>query len=212
MLVLGMASMASATVIDVVAVGTGSLGNAGTSTDPLYESETIDIAIVLRNVPGSSPIGSSYDGYVLSSMDVSLTVTGPGTLSELGTTKATKLAHSAGFGAWAEPEPAIVGNAIAYMAGTSASATYGIPAAYGADVDLVWNLVLHCTGEGYVTLDLAINGTTEYADYTKSGGVPSEDWKTATNSDLGDLVIHQIPEPVTIALLGLGGLLLRRRR
>jgi len=48
MLVLGMASLANATVIDVVTVGVGSLGHAGTLTDPLVESETIEIQIILN--------------------------------------------------------------------------------------------------------------------------------------------------------------------
>ena len=35
MLVLGMASLANVTVIDVIMVGPGSMGHAGTSSDPL---------------------------------------------------------------------------------------------------------------------------------------------------------------------------------
>jgi len=48
----------------------------------------------------------------------------------------------------------------------------------------------HCTGEGDVPL----------AIYDDDGNL------------LDDLIIHQVPEPATLALLGLGGLLLRKRR
>jgi hypothetical protein len=51
------------------------------------------------------------------------------------------------------------------------------------------DVVFHCDGEGDVTLYLVDNDG-EVAD---------------------SQVIHQIPEPMTIALLGLGGLLLRRK-
>ena len=49
----------------------------------------------------------------------------------------------------------------------------------------------HCLGEGDVTLLLGTD-------------IGVGDWDTQ--------VIHQVPEPMTIALLGLGGLFLRRRK
>ncbi len=49
---------------------------------------------------------------------------------------------------------------------------------------------LHCEGEGDVLVELYDAGSTL----------------------IDSAVIHQIPEPMTIALLGLGGLFLRRRR
>ena len=60
-----------------------------------------------------------------------------------------------------------------------------------ADTGKWWELELHCTGPEDVLVNL----------YDSTGYVIVD---TA--------VIHQVPEPMTIALLGLGGLLLRRRK
>ena len=54
-----------------------------------------------------------------------------------------------------------------------------------------WDIVLHCDGEGDVIITL----------YDYSG------WYVIDTA-----VVHQVPEPMTIALLGLGGLFLRRRK
>jgi hypothetical protein len=63
----------------------------------------------------------------------------------------------------------------------------GIPMPYGTVID---QIIFHCEAPGDVTLTL-----------------------TGDVSGVFDTqVIHQIPEPMTIGLLGLGGLFLRRRR
>ena len=219
MLVFGLASLANATVIDVVTVGLGDMGHAGTSEDPLVESETIAIQIVLNNNP--YPGYPSYDGYVLDTMDLDLHVTGPGSLGVvMRTSKAgdvPDLMHHEDFDLWGESNPLIVGNGILQMSGASMGFIYP------GEQALVWNLLIHCDGPGFVTVDLTLNGTTQYWDYWNdpdsepfTGYPPDGDimaWaKYATEEDLGDLVIHQIPEPATIALLGLGGLFLVRRR
>jgi hypothetical protein len=56
---------------------------------------------------------------------------------------------------------------------------------------LLWTDTFHCDGEGDVTL-IEINEETYLVEDVQ--------------------VIHQVPEPATLALLGLGGLLLRRRQ
>jgi hypothetical protein len=78
----------------------------------------------------------------------------------------------------------------------------------------MYDLLLTCTGGGDVAVDLTLAGLTEYAEFKTPSGGPYPEWTQAVDADLGSLVIHQegVPEPMTIALLGLGGLLLRRRR
>jgi len=206
MLVLGMASLANATVMDVVLDGVGSLGHAGTSTDPLYESETIGVKIVLNRNPNPSYPGGTYDGYWLSMMDLDLHVSGPGSLSHTNLKATGEIkagSRDAGFYPWYNSTVSATG-----LDRFGGSAMPPIKATAGT-VDLVWDFVIHCDGYGYTILDLtiAVAGGTQHSNY----GYPIA-WLNTVEADLGDLVIHQVPEPATIALLGLGGLFLVRRR
>jgi hypothetical protein len=74
---------------------------------------------------------------------------------------------------------------------------FSIEGATPIDTVLVNNLLFHCLDEGDATIYL----------YEWLGDPGSED---PTVVDM--VVIHQIPEPMTVALLGLGGLFLLRRR
>jgi hypothetical protein len=212
LLVLGLASAASATVIDVVPVDVGqSGGRLGGMDDPLEASDVIGLKIVLNHNPY---VGyPSYDGYILSSMDLDLHIAGPASL-DVGTR------NKAGDPVW-QFDPGLTGvvndddglanglNQITAVAFTPVGGTN-----YHPD-DLMWDLLLHCDGPGEVIIDLTLLGLTEYADYSDGQGLapyPAGAWKAAIEEDLGDLVIYQVPEPMTIGLLGLGGLLLRRRK
>ena len=68
---------------------------------------------------------------------------------------------------------------------------------------LVDNLILHCTEPTDVVLEICFSGILN---------VDGEIYYGPIGEVLHTLIIHQVPEPATIALLGLGGLLLRRRR
>ena len=66
----------------------------------------------------------------------------------------------------------------------------GVPTNY-ADIGVGFGYEFHCDGVGPVLIELHDGNMGNIVD---------------------TLLIHQIPEPMTIALLGLGGLLLRRRK
>ena len=86
------------------------------------------------------------------------------------------------------------------VAGTYLGGFSGNPVAGDTLVDLI---DFHCDGIGEVIVELwsvvDINADPQNPDYR-------------TDVLMDTLIIHQIPEPMTIALLGLGGLLLRRRK
>jgi hypothetical protein len=231
LLVLGVTSLANAGVIDVVTVGVGDQGHAGTSQDPLVASETIEIAILMNYNTYPDRQFPSYDGYFTDSVGLDLHVSGPGTLSVPGIFDKNQdrigddLMHHSEFGAWSQSGindgtpggyvPMVVDNGIAKMAGgvLTGGIRYDEDGGGGAGV-LIWNLFLHCDGFGEVLVDLTIQDpASRYSPYWKpSTDAPYPEWQALLASDLGDLTIYQVPEPMTICLLGIGGFFLRRRR
>ena len=122
--------------------------------------------------------------------DLDLHVTGPGTLSE----EAGGIVIKADPGMeWLIMYSGIVDNSIDQMSS-------GSMGQWAVGTELVAGLVIHCDGPGNVEVDLTLGGD------TRIGG------ELIAETDLGDLTIVQVPEPMTVALLGLGGLFLRRRR
>jgi len=208
MMVLGLASMANAGVIDLVTVGVGSNGHSGTIGDPLDISETIELAIVLNhNLYGGYP---SYDGYMLSSMDLDLHVVGAGSLAA-GTFDKNGdpvWQNNPGLSPFVVNDDGDVSNGLDQITGVSLAGLLGAAVLLG-------DLFFHAEGGNSVLLDLTLNGLSEYSPFHNLSGAPYPGgWEQLTEGDLGNLVIHQvIPEPMTMSLLALGGLgLIRRRR
>ena len=225
--VLGVASLANASVIDVVTEGIGDKGHAGTIADPLEVGEIIDIVIVLnRNIftYNGAPY-PSYDGYLLSEMDISLQVSGPGTLRPKYTDKNDNavLDWNPGF-IWSSIafSPTVGSqimnqNGFDFLQGQSTDGIPGYADLVGGEVGLGYQgLYIRADGLGNIQLDLSLHGLTRYSPYRYGDGPPYTPypggWTDATESDLGDLMIYGIPEPATILLLGLGSLFLLRRK
>ena len=187
-LILSLAGTSGAGVIDVVIdqdfQGEGFVdgwldANANGDID---KNDIIAIKLVLNHNPYSGY--PSYDGYVLSSMDVGLTVSGPGTLSAYE----GQLQRHQGFVLWDQADPLIAGNAVEYMAGISFT---GLGGGENSPADLVRNLLVTCLGAGNVQVDLALHGASQYAEYGQPGGGPFGQWLDMVDQDLGDLTIVQ---------------------
>jgi hypothetical protein len=231
MLVLGMASFANAAVISLVRDGVGSNTNTGTSTDPLDSGETIHLQLVLNYVSGSHPNYSGdtypyYNGYTTDGIDITVRVTGGGSIGADGTQKAQgfkpaggahadfDLANYHGYeyktgsfmwdiGDTDGDETVDLSQALRFSMGSTSMVEHD-----GTDGEsLVWDFYVTCTGGTTpMTVVLIVNGG-RYYDFA---GDPTS--TTLTNSDVEGLDLHQVPEPATVALLGLGALLLKRRR
>jgi hypothetical protein len=219
MLVLGLASAASATVMDVVPVDVGlSAGRLGGMDDALEAGDVIGLKIVLNSNPYPGTTYPSYDGYILSSMDLSLDIVGNGSL-DAGTYGKTgpQWKYNANLSPFGVVDDGDISNGLDQISGVALTPVQPPLTGSVGPVDVMWDLLLECTGGGDVLVDLGINGVTQYAVWSDATGagpsvIPLSEYLDATDNDLGDLVVHQVPEPMTIALLGLGGLLLRRRK
>lgn len=96
--------------------------------------------------------------------------------------------------------------------GNSTNNTYG-------PYTLLDNVWFHCDGEGEVTIELVAASSLRYMTYYVESTPFGYDWGVedyvetqAEGAILDTVTITQIPEPMTMSLLGLGGLALLRRR
>ena len=243
MLVFGMASLANATVIDLVidkqmnyeAGGIGGVqqygddsSHAGTSADPIGAGETLHLVMSLQWIQDSFPGGGypSYDGYLLSAMDLTLTVSGGGSLMVNANKKNVDVwgMHTN----WSiTGTPTIASDVLDTSPFASNFNNIGVTnglLAGGSDQDLLFNFYVTADGSGdEITLTWGLAATPpaagQYADYTGDGSVEDPTWQDIGTGSLGgqlygtgNMQIYTVPEPMTVLLLGLGGLFLRRRR
>ena len=200
LLVLGLASAASAAVCSVVTTE-----HEDTNSNGLVDPSEIVWIKIVSTVP--------LDAY---SFD--LHVTGPGTLLDYGVDDLesypqpkNRQGNNYGGNTWfiyedtqSPAQPILPGTDyiipnIGTLSDAYNSSTQGENFVAG---DLVWALAIHCDGPGDVIVNLTpgVRGSTGYGDITYG------------DDDFGDITIHQVPEPMTLGLLGLGGLALLRRR
>lgn len=213
-LVLVLAAVSSAVVVDVVAVGVGSNGHAGTQEDPLDIGECIEIMVVLTHNP--YPFGGGdyyyYDGNILFGLGADLTVTN----GTLGTTT------------FPSGNPKNVLSDMDEMSWTLENDVLSLSGISLGGVDgsstsnrIARNLLVCCDGPGDMVISLVdtaiddpqIPGIPDaWAPYKAGGPLGDVQEFEITQADLGSLTIYQVPEPMTMGLLGLGGLFLRRRK
>jgi cyclic lactone autoinducer peptide len=148
-----------------------------------------DVPLEEKLWPSDTVVVPVYTDTALLGLDCTLTLTGPATIVD-ALSKSTAAAY--GWDSGFTYDPVLPGAAVEIGAGNFS----------GAPGPLVGFFLVHCDGYGDVTATLtASTGYGGSMDITY--GVPQIG---------GQIIIPQMPEPMTIALLGLGGLVLLRRR
>lgn len=212
-LVLAIASVANAAVIEIVRVDIGSSGGRlGLSDgDKLDVGDVIGIDLIVAHNP--YPSFTSYDGYLVSNIDFSLTANGAATISATSFMKdlITPIVTSDLDTIVWETAPIDGSGNIVRIQGLSLGGVNGDSASNLILSGLTWV----ASNDGLQILDLGLVGQSQYAEFTTppdGGGGEFGGWINMVEADLGDIMIYQVPEPITMSLLGLGGLALIRRR
>ncbi|KPK76038.1 MAG: hypothetical protein AMJ79_08615 [Phycisphaerae bacterium SM23_30] len=233
LLVLGMASIANATVIQLATDPTNGTAtqttHAATLADPMLIGETMMLQLVLNdndffttNMPGY-PQYFGYDGYSLLSFDVDIVTNSYGELSRKSSLFADRIRFSG------SPATSGIGDEGPGSKLDGIYAVYGENGLNGAGGynRVVYNFKVEALAAGIIQVGLVgnrspggdnPNGYAEYSlqykELADAFGLPAYGVIAMEDSMMGGLDLYVIPEPMTIALLGLGGLglLYRRRR
>ena len=222
LLVAVMSSMASAAVISLSTYDVGSSdGRLGTSAvDQLQAGDVVGLQMVLEH---NAYAGfSSYDGNFTSQFALKLASSGNGSLSVpevlQGKNFVFDVKMNAAFDLGVKKIAAVAGDDPVTNGGLNidfleaALLSGGLGAAPGGSV-LVWNILF--TADGTADTEMALNAGTGglYSPYKNFAGdnyFPAS--SPITNGDVSGTTIHQVPEPMTMTLLGLGGIAALRRR
>lgn len=196
LMVLGITSMASAATIDVVIVSHGPTSDTTAPIDPtseitINESEWIDVDIIF------TPDGTE----TLAQLSCEITLAGMATLDM------TDLTLPAG--AW-DSDPAFSPGVTEVVAGKQYIVQYGVGMSGSGAIDVaVDHLLIHCDDWP----DVATLAITADVLFGGIGSMTSDYKMIGAGLSYGPgITITQVPEPMTVALLGLGGLFLLRRR
>ena len=189
-------------LILIVVLGVASMANATLQISVNGDLEPINSEIVVTEVPSgilTLDIWTDVDVGVFEQLTWALVVTNDavGTISGGVGVAPWRYAVWAGAGvdnAAIVLDPPYSGKAGTYLAGMSGNPLAG---------DVMYDeFLFHCEGVGDATVELW--------SLVNSVPLPGEAYVLTTLLD--SVTIHQVPEPMTMVLLGLGGLLLRRRK
>jgi hypothetical protein len=181
---LAMVNVASAGMVDLWITSLDGAQIAPTKEITIKPSQVVDMVLVF-----------SGPGETLYALSMDLVMSGPG----------AEWQNIAGITKYADFSDPVFNQIILHdnMLGFSLAA--GLANGPGDGVAFIQNILVHCTARGDVLINLAFNPTLPGSD---SIVLPSGEMPALGNG----VIIHQIPEPMTLTLLGLGGLFLARRK
>jgi hypothetical protein len=210
LLVLGLANFANATMMFDLVPTPGQSGHGFSPDDPLLPSEWVEIDVVYsaigqQQLASSGMLYISIEGEGEWCGDDADSFLPPGVPIEDAWTvhpNFTDAAAIPGFNSMTKVDPKNL-----EIGGYTAPYTF---VAVNSGETIFDHLNIHCTGPGEIIVTL------RPATEANPVGVPVY-WDGITYEDLqaegSSITIYQVPEPMTIGLLGLGGLgLIRRRR